>query len=337
MQKRKLGKSNLEVSAIGLGCMGMSFGYGPAGDKQEMISADPVGRRTRRHVLRHGRSLWPVHQRGTRRRSPRPVPRPGRHRHQVRLRLRRRQAGRPRTASPSTSGRSSKASLKRLKIETIDLLYQHRVDPNVPIEDVAGDGQGTDSPGQGEAFRPVRSRRADHPPRARGPAGDRAAERILALVARARSGGPADARRTGHRLRSVQPSGQRLPHRQDQREHQVRQRTTFATSSPASTRRTARPIRPWSRWSRNLRSRRRPRPRRSRWRGCWRRSRGSFPFPAPPNFTASTRTSEQSPSSSRRRTCATLESAAAQRSAYKARATRNTSRNWLAVETGEHH
>ena len=53
MQKRKLGKSNLEVSAIGLGCMGMSFAYGPPADKQEMISLHPGGRRTRRHILRH--------------------------------------------------------------------------------------------------------------------------------------------------------------------------------------------------------------------------------------------------------------------------------------------
>ena len=53
MKKRKLGKSNLEVSAIGLGCMGMSFGYGPAKDKQEMISLIRGGRRTWRHVFRY--------------------------------------------------------------------------------------------------------------------------------------------------------------------------------------------------------------------------------------------------------------------------------------------
>jgi aryl-alcohol dehydrogenase-like predicted oxidoreductase len=51
MQKRRLGKSNLEVSSLGLGCTGMSFSYGPAGDKQEMIATDPGGGRTRRDFL----------------------------------------------------------------------------------------------------------------------------------------------------------------------------------------------------------------------------------------------------------------------------------------------
>ena len=62
MQKRKLGKSGLEVSAIGLGCMGLSYGYGPATEKQAAIAADPRRLRTRRHLLRYGRSLWPVRQ-----------------------------------------------------------------------------------------------------------------------------------------------------------------------------------------------------------------------------------------------------------------------------------
>ena len=65
MQKRKLGKSNLEVTAIGLGCMGMSFSYGPPKDKTEMIISAPHCRRTRHHILRHRRSLRPVYERGT--------------------------------------------------------------------------------------------------------------------------------------------------------------------------------------------------------------------------------------------------------------------------------
>ena len=74
-------------------------------------------------------------------------------------------------------------SLKRLKIDVIDLLYQHRVDPNVPIEDVAGAVKDLIQARQGQAFRPFRSGRADHPPRACGPARHRAAERILAVDA----------------------------------------------------------------------------------------------------------------------------------------------------------
>ena len=71
MQKRKLGNSDLEVSALGLGCMGLSFGYGPAVDKRRGHRADPGGRRTRRHLLRHRRGLRPVHERRARRRGPR--------------------------------------------------------------------------------------------------------------------------------------------------------------------------------------------------------------------------------------------------------------------------
>ena len=62
MQKRKLGKSGLEVSALGLGCMGMSIAYGPAGDKQEMIALIRKAVERGRHVLRYCRSLRPVHE-----------------------------------------------------------------------------------------------------------------------------------------------------------------------------------------------------------------------------------------------------------------------------------
>ncbi len=139
MQKRTLGSSGLEVSALGLGCMGMSFGYGPAADTAGDDRADPGGRRARRHVLRHRRGLRPVHERGARRRSARPVPRPGGDRHQVRVQARaRRQAASGSTAGPSTSRRSPRPRSSGSKVDAIDLFYQHRVDPNVPIEDVAG-------------------------------------------------------------------------------------------------------------------------------------------------------------------------------------------------------
>ena len=187
MQKRKLGKSGLEVSAIGLGCMGMTFSYGPPADKKEMIALHSRRRRTRRHLLRHGRSLRPVQQRRTRRRSACAVQGQGGDRHQVRLQAR--SQGGPQwvglNSRPEHIKQAAEGSLKRLKIDAIDLFYQHRVDPDVPIEDVAGAVKELIQRRQGQAFRPLRSRRADDPSRPRGPAGHGAPERILAVDARA--------------------------------------------------------------------------------------------------------------------------------------------------------
>ena len=139
MQKRKLGKSNLEVSAIGLGCMGMSFGYGPPADKKEMIAlirtavergvtffdtAEAYGPFTNEELV--GEALAPFRanvviatkfgfkfdsQTGK----------------QIGL-----------DSRPDHIKEVAHASLKRLKTDFIDLFYQHRVDTNVPIEDVAG-------------------------------------------------------------------------------------------------------------------------------------------------------------------------------------------------------
>ena len=140
MKKRKLGKSNLEVSAIGLGCMGMSFGLGPPADKKEMISlirsavelgvtffdtAEVYGPFTNEELV--GEALAPVRDQVVIATKFGFKPDPN---------------GGPRWSGldsrPEHIKEVANASLKRLKTDVIDLFYQHRVDPNVRIEDVAG-------------------------------------------------------------------------------------------------------------------------------------------------------------------------------------------------------
>ena len=141
MQKRKLGKSNLEVSAIGLGCMGMSFSYGPPKDKQEMTSllhaavergitffdtAEVYGPFLNEELV--GEALAPF-------------------RGKVVIATKfgfdlsgkdHRPGAAPVSSRPEHIKQAVEGSLKRLKVDAIDLYYQHRVDPNVPIEDTAG-------------------------------------------------------------------------------------------------------------------------------------------------------------------------------------------------------
>ena len=138
MQKRKLGKSNLEVSAIGLGCMGMSFGYGPPADKQEMISlirsaiehgvtffdtAEIYGPFTNEELV--GEALAPMRERVVI--ATKFGFKFGSKGEQIGL-----------DSRPEHIKEVAEASLKRLRTNVIDLFYQHRVDPGVPIESVAG-------------------------------------------------------------------------------------------------------------------------------------------------------------------------------------------------------
>lgn len=155
MKTRKLGKSNLEVSAIGLGCMGMSFSYGPPKDKQEMTAllrgaldrgvtffdtAEVYGPFTNEELV--GEALAPF-------------------RKQVVLATKfgfdlsggdTRPGAAGLNSRPEHIRQAVEGSLKRLKVQTIDLLYQHRVDPNVPIEDVAGAVKGLIQQGKVKHF-----------------------------------------------------------------------------------------------------------------------------------------------------------------------------------------
>ena len=138
MQKRKLGKNNLEVSAIGLGCMGMSFGYGPPKEKNEMISliraavergvtffdtAEVYGPFTNEELV--GEALAPFRERVVV--ATKFGFKFGPKGEQIGL-----------DSRPEHIKQVAEASMKRLRTDVIDLFYQHRVDPNVPIEDVAG-------------------------------------------------------------------------------------------------------------------------------------------------------------------------------------------------------
>src|SRR6202041_3830957 len=140
MQKRKLGKSNLEVSAIGLGCMGMSFSYGPPKDKKEMTAllhaavergvtffdtAEVYGPYINEELV--GEALEPYKGKvviatkfGF---EIQPGAKPGAF---------------PTNSKPANIKKVAEESLKRLRVESLDLFYQHRVDPAVPIEETAG-------------------------------------------------------------------------------------------------------------------------------------------------------------------------------------------------------
>ena len=223
MQKRKLGKSGLEVSAIGLGCMGMSFSYGPPADKQEMISllrtavdrgitffdtAEVYGPFTNEELV--GEALSPL-------------------RRQVviatKFGFKLDPNGGPQwvglDSRPEHIKQAAEGSLKRLKVDVIDLFYQHRVDPNVPIEDVAGtvkelihEGKvkhfglseaGAQTIRRAHAVQPVTALQSEYSLWTRTPEAE-----VLPTI-----------RGTRNWLCSIQPSGEGLPDRKDQRKHDI--------------------------------------------------------------------------------------------------------------------
>ena len=185
LAKRKLGRHGLEVSAIGLGCMGMSQSYGPADEKESVATlnraielgvtffdtAEAYGPFTNEELL--GRVLKP-------------------HRDKIVIATKfgfKLENGKTVgvDSRPAHIREVVEASLKRLQTDRIDLLYQHRVDPAVPMEDVAGAVGELVARRKGAFLRPVGSRRGRHPPRARGVSGLGAAERIFAMGAQPRA------------------------------------------------------------------------------------------------------------------------------------------------------
>ena len=292
MDKRILGSGGLEVSAIGFGCMGMSQSYGPnPGDRSQMIdllraavdrgvtffdTAEVYGPYVNEELV--GEALAPV-------------------RDQVVIATKfgfafdeqGRQTGL--SSRPEHIRQAVDGSLRRLGTDTIDLLYQHRVDPDVPIEDVAGAVKELVEAGKVRHFglseagaRTIRRAHAVHPVTA--------LQSEYSLFWREPEAevlpDPAGAR---HRVRAVQPARQGLPHRHASTRAPPSPTATSARPSRGSPPRPARPTRPWSTCSAASPATRTPPPGRSRWPGCSPSSRGSCRSPAPGAWSGSRRTS----------------------------------------------
>ena len=299
METRILGR-DLDVSAIGLGCMGMSQSYGPKpGDRQEMIAliraavdrgvtffdtAEVYGPFVNEELV--GEALAPF-------------------RDQVVIATKfgfafddRRPPGRACPAGPSTSSRPPTARCAGSASTRSTCTTSTGSNPDVPIEDVAGAVKELIEAGKVAHFGLSEAAAGDHPPRPRRAARHRRAERVLAVVAAPRGRGAAALRRTRHRLRPLQPARQGLPHRHHRRRHHVRRRRhprhhpPLRRGGPEGQPGPRRPARP------RRRGARRHARRRSRWPGCSPSSRGSCRSPAPAGWTGSRRTSAPPTSSS---------------------------------------
>ncbi len=291
MKTRKLG--TLDVSEIGAGAMSISANYGPPADIGQGIAvlraahdngvtffdtAEVYGPYTSEELV--GEALAPI-------------------RDQVKI------ATKFGFAIDGTIGldsrperikRVAEASLKRLKTDRIDLFYQHRVDPNVPIEDVAGAVQELIKEGKVLHFglsepsaRTIRRAHAVQPVTA--------VQTEYSLMERdvERNGVLGRLRGTRHRLCAVGPGRHGLPDRQDGRQHQARsRRQTSAPRSSGFPRKTLRPTCRSSSWSDAWLTRRERRRRRSHWLGCLHKSRSSCRSPARATSITSTRTSARS-------------------------------------------
>jgi len=305
MQKRKLGKSNLEASALGLGCMGMSFSYGEAKDKQEMISllrtavdrgitffdtAEVYGPFTNEELV--GEALSPVRDRVV---------------IATKFGFKLKPNGEPGwlglDSRPEHIKQVAEGSLKRLKTDVIDLFYQHRVDPDVPIEDVAGALKDLIQQGKVKHFG--------------------LSEAGAQTIRRAHAVQPVTALQSEYSLWWRKPEAEVLPTLEELGiglvpysplgkgflTGKIDENTKFGSSDFRSTlpRFTPEALKATgllSICSAESPSRRGRHLLRSRSRGCLHRSRGLFPSQARPSCLASTRTLARSQSNSHRTTCA---------------------------------